>query len=104
MGLIVAFPVFEFSIGPYELNAFTYPAWTSLLVQFPSIILNCLFIKRIETPDTPNTANQTQKKPKKKFYFSIGILLGLSLFFFNGYFLFAIIYALPIVMLDGYGW
>lgn len=103
MGLIVAFPILEFSIGSYQFNAFTYPAWSSLMVQIPSVISNCVFLRKVENTGKKKQ-EQLTKISTKKIYLSTGVFLVLSLFFFNGYFLFAILYSLPIVMLDGYGW
>lgn len=101
MSLILALPQLEFSIGNYQFNAYTYPPWSSLFLQLISFVLNIIFLKKVEK-DTPVITNGGTEK--KNIFISVGVVLILAIFFFDGYFLSTITYSLPIVMLDTYEW
>lgn len=113
MSLILAIPILEFNIGNYQFNAYTYPAWSSLILQIISVILNIVFLDKIENHATeqPNITTKEKKDnirtpptKKKNIYISTGVILILSIFFFDGYYLSVMAYALPVVMLESYGW
>lgn len=108
MSLILAIPALEFNIGNYQFNAYTYPAWSSLILQVISFVLNIFYIRRIEL-ETKETGNNTEEKnalsvKKKNIFISPGVILILVIFFFDGYFLSVLAYSLPIVMLEVYEW
>ena len=101
MGLILALPILDFNIGSYSLNAYTYPAWSSFVLQLISTTLNVIFLRKVER-DQPEPPKTTEKK--KNIYISTGVVLILALFLYDGYFISVFAYTLPIVMIDGYGW
>ena len=101
MSLILALPFLDFSIGPYNFNVYTYPAWTSLVLQTISWALNSFLLRPVE-----NKAQHIPHKEgkQKNIYISTGVILIFLIFFYDGYLIGTFSYALPIVMLEGYGW
>ena len=110
-GLIVAIPGLWFSVGTYEFNAFTYPPWTSIILQLVSLTVTFIFVRQIETEkketeteETEESELQTIVEPAKAIYLSKGVILIFGIIFFNGFFMSSMTYSLPLVMIDGYGW
>ena len=103
MAILLAIPGLQFSIGSYEFNAFTYPAWTSLVCQIVSIFMGFFFLRRVEDDHQPNALQQKPGRGRA-IYLSKGVVLMFSIFFFNGFYLSSTMYALPVVMMEGYGW
>ena len=96
-------PALEFSIGAYKVDSSTYPAWCSLVLQVLSLIVNAIFIRKVEK--TASTVNLQTKETSEKFlYVSVGVVLLMALFFFGGILLSVIIFSLPLVMVDEYQW
>merc|ERR1712137_800866 len=106
MAIILSIPALEVKIGGYTLNAYTYPAWSSIILQLISIVVNLFFVRMIEK-EQGDDMEHMQSKPgvqTKGLYFSKGVFMIFLIFFFNGFFLSHMIYTIPIVMQDGYGW
>ena len=106
MAIILSIPYLEFSIGEYQFNAFTYPAWSSILLQLISIVTNLIFVRTIEDEQGEHTAHMKSGAGASHngLYFSKGVFMIFLIFFFNGFYLSHLVYAIPIVMQDGYGW
>jgi hypothetical protein len=102
--LILSIPSIEFWIGEYCLDAFTYPAWCSLVLQLFSLLVNIIFLRHVEDESTNQGIQPDVEEGKGLLFWSPGVLLLMVLFFFDGLLLSSIVYALPIVMIDGYGW
>ena len=102
--MILSIPSIEFWIGEYCLDAFTYPAWCSLVLQLFSLLVNIIFLRHVEDESTNQGIQPDVEEGKGLLFWSPGVLLLMVLFFFDGLLLSSIVYALPIVMIDGYGW
>ena len=103
MSLILALPILEFNIGSYQFNAFTYPAWSSLILQIVSCSINVAVLRPIESKKPSMDESKPKEKPKNIFI-SKGVILCLCIFFYDGYLVSTITYVLPVVMMEGYEW
>lgn len=100
MATFLSLPILDFSIGPYNLNAYTYPAWTNLATLTVCTTMIAIFIKNLEEAKTQSA---TAKGPKFM-YLSKAVFLGFAILTFNGILASSLGYAMPIVMYDIFGW
>ena len=104
LATVLSIPAIAFSIGSYNLNAYTYPAWSNILTLAICTTMIILFIENLQ--DIQKEA-PTGVEPARKFnfiYLSRATVLGFFILTFNGILASSLAYALPIVMYDLYGW
>jgi len=112
VAIVLAIPAIAFSVGPYEFNSFTYPAWATFFVEFVALVGIVLFVQhspeeailRSESLTLNNPEGKPSGASSKKIFISTGVVLALLIFFYDGYLVSTISYTMPVVMIDGYNW
>jgi len=123
--IIISLPFISFSIGPYDVNEYTYPAILTFIMQAIGLVAmvklyqnpEAISVKEddINSNDALLSGENKPKQPKKpepppvqegkkNFYISPGVVLVLSIFGFQGYLVATIMYVMPVIMLDKYEW
>ena len=103
VAIVLSIKRLEFNIGSYQFNAFTYPAWSSIILQLISLVSNLIFVRMIEK-EKAEEGSVPLPPAGRAVYMSTGVALIFAVFFFDGFFLACVVYALPLVLQDGYGW
>jgi hypothetical protein len=94
--VIFSIPQLAFYMGEYEVNAYTYPAFTMFILYGISVIGVVGFLKSPEKQETSARDG--------KFYTSVGSLLVLLLCFYQGYLVGTFEYMIAVVMIEVFLW
>lgn len=102
VALILSIPALEFDIGAYPMSATTYPAWACLLAQLASVPSLFLISSGVKLPK--EIADDRKYERMGTWFWSLGVVMGLTVMFYNGYIVSTITYGFPVMIFDAFQW